>query len=453
MNNISDALKIYELSKIWKEAAYNFAFWDRVDLDWDEEYKKALSRVLETKNLYEYYRELMRFVMLLGDGHTGVNFPGEIYQSIDCFSMLPVVLHRFGKDVVVINVTEDKKDIIPLYSTLKKIDGEDADAYIREKCYPFIWHANEAACGAAAMQELMMGPCGSKALYTFENDGKQFDVMLEKSDPRTMVWSKTDFSAKSDVTKKVISNSPVHEVCFRNNIAVIKITSFDDRAAIDRIYECYAELDKADGYIVDVRANIGGNSDNADALAALFINGDFKSCFAQTQIYEPTFKAWSVFREDLNRLSPAELKEKYANDPGSIKTGLMGRNMFFVESGGDVVKNTAPGRLSGPVVVLMNANTVSAAEDFVDVMKMYTDAVFVGNNTAGTSGQPLYQTLESGGSFRICTRRCIAQNGEDIYNKGFSPDETILPTVESLAAGRDVVLEKGLEVCLARISN
>lgn len=54
VNTITDAQKIYELSKIWKEAAYNFAFWDKVDIDWDEEYKKALVRVLETKDLYDY---------------------------------------------------------------------------------------------------------------------------------------------------------------------------------------------------------------------------------------------------------------------------------------------------------------------------------------------------------------------------------------------------------------
>ena len=46
MHTIPDELKIYELSKLWKEAEYNFAFWDKVDIDWDEEYKKALPREL-----------------------------------------------------------------------------------------------------------------------------------------------------------------------------------------------------------------------------------------------------------------------------------------------------------------------------------------------------------------------------------------------------------------------
>ena len=98
------------------------------------------------------------------------------------------------------------------------------------------------------------------------------------------------------------------------------------------------------------------------------------------------------------------------------------------------------------IQVLMNEYSVSAAEDFVDVMKMYTDAVFVGTNTAGTSGQPLFEQLESGGSFRICTRRCIAQNGEDIYNKGFAPDVRIAQTAEDFAAKRDRAMEKALEL-------
>ena len=76
-----DLQKICELSKIWEEAAYNFAFWDRTEIDWDAEYRKALERVLATKDIYEYYRELMRFMTLLNDGHTDVSFPNWMYQD------------------------------------------------------------------------------------------------------------------------------------------------------------------------------------------------------------------------------------------------------------------------------------------------------------------------------------------------------------------------------------
>ena len=113
MNTITDALKTYELSKIWKEAAYNFAFWDKVDIDWDEEYKKALVRILRTKDSYDYYRELMRFVALLNDGHTDVSFPNEIAQNPEFFSMLPVFFAKPGDEMIVISASENIKDEIP----------------------------------------------------------------------------------------------------------------------------------------------------------------------------------------------------------------------------------------------------------------------------------------------------------------------------------------------------
>lgn len=447
MNNITDMQKIYEVSKIWKEAAYNFAFWDKVDIDWDEEYRKTLVKVLETNDLYDYYMELSRFVALLGDGHTGVNMPMELMQDPEYFSMLPVQLWRFDDEITVLNVTADLKDSIPLYSVLKKVDGIDADDYIREYCYPYIWHSNEAACGLAAMNGFMFGKRGSGAVFTFEKDDRQFDIRLERDDPSKMAWSITDFSPKQDDTQRLISSSDVHKVCITaDNIAVIRMTSFEDHSMCEKIYADFDELSKAAGYIIDVRGNIGGNSANADRIAALFIKGEFRSCFAETQLYEPTYKAWSVFREDLKGLSLEELQEKYADDEESIKTCRMGRNMFYVKDKGDVVSDNAPEKLNGPIVVLMNEYTVSAAEDFIDVMKMYTDAVFVGTNTAGTSGQPLFEQLESGGTFRICTRRCIAQNGEDIYNKGFAPDVRIAQTAEDFAAKRDRAMEKGLEI-------
>ena len=447
MNTITDAQKIYELSKIWKEAAYNFAFWDKADIDWDEEYKKALVRVLETKDIYDYYRELKRFVALLGDGHTDVSFPNEISQDAEYFSMIPVYFAKPGDEIIVVAVSEDIKDDIPLFSTLVKIDGTDIHDYIKEYCYPYIWHANEDACGIFVLNSLVFGRRGSGAVFTFAKDGREYEVRLDRVDPSKIVWRKTDRTPQGIPSRRLISSSDAHSVQITDDgIAIIRMTSFEDDSMPEKVYSCFDELKKAKGYILDVRGNSGGNSGNADAIAAMFISGEFHSCYAETQIYEPTYKAWSMFRDDFKGLSPDEALLKYADDKHSLKAYQMRKNICYVRDEGNAVVNNAPGKLNGPIVVLMNQSTFSAAEDFVDVMKMYTNAVFVGNNTGGTSGQPLCEALESGGFFRICTRRCIAQNGEDIYNKGFAPDFRIIPSAADLAAGRDVVLEKGMEI-------
>ena len=443
MRSISDELKIYELSKLWKEAEYNFAFWDKLDIDWDAEYKAALPRVLAAKDVYEYYKELKRFAALLCDGHTDVSYPADVIQDTGCFSMFPVYLFRFGHDIAVISVSEEYKDEIPLYSVVKKIDGTEAAEYIRKNCYPYIWHANEDACGMMAMNELMIGRKGSSAVFTFERDGKEFSATLTRQDPTGSSWCSAEAPSVSDTQRQLIVNGDSYKCEITDDgIAIIKLTSFDDNTMPEKIYEHIEELDKAKAYIIDVRGNTGGNSSNADSVAAMFIDGDFKSCGAETQIYEPTYKAWGVFRDDLKTLTPAELEERYS-DEESIKIYKMSRHIFYKREI-DNVENKAPKRLYGPVAVLMNEYTFSAGEDFVDVMKAHSDAVFIGNNTAGSSGQPLSVKLESGGWFRICTRRCYAQNGEEIYNKGFATDIKVEISLDDHIKGHDKALEKAL---------
>lgn len=444
MHTISDGLKIYELSKLWKEAEYNFAFWDRVDIDWDEEYKKSLSRVLAAKDSYAYYRELRRFAALLGDGHTDVSFPDDIWQDAQYFSAFPIYLFRFGKDIAVICVSEEYKNRIPLYSVLKKIDGSDAAEFVRENCYPYIWHANEAACGRNAMNELMYGRSGSSALFTFEKDGREFDVTLTREDAARIRWyAETPGTAQTG--RRIIVNGDSYNCEMTDDgIAILKFTSFADGSMPETVYGHFEELSKAKAFILDVRGNTGGNSFNGHQIAAMFIDGDFQNFNGEMQTYQPTYKAWGMFRDDLKNISPSELAERYT-DEESIKDYKMSRHVYY-ETITESTENHAPGRLNGPIAVLMNEYTSSAGEDFVDVMKANTDAFFIGSNTAGSSGQPLCTPLESGGSFRICTVRCIAQNGEDIYNKGFSPDIRVERSLADYIEGRDPALEKALAI-------
>lgn len=444
MHAIPDELKIYELSKLWKEAEYNFAFWDKVDIDWDEEYKKAFPRVLAAKDAYEYYREMRRFAALLCDGHTDVSFPEYVWQDAQYFSAFPVYLFRFGKEIAVICVSEEYKDRIPLYSIVKRIDGTDAAEYVRENCYPYIWHANEAACGKNAMIELMYGRVGSSALFKFEKDGREFDVTLTREEAAKIRWYAETPGAAETGRRLIVSGESYKFEMTDDGIAVMKFMSFADNSMPETIYGHFDGLSKAKAFIIDVRGNTGGNSFNGHQIAAMFIDGDFQNFSGEMQTYQPTYKAWGMFRDDLKNITTSEFEERYT-DEESIKEYRMSRHIFF-ESVTEKTVNHATGKLKGPIAVLMNEYTFSAGEDFVDAMKANTDAVFIGGNTAGSSGQPLCIPLESGGAFRICTMRCIAQNGEDIYNKGFSPDIRVERSLADYIEGRDPALEKAIAV-------
>ena len=62
LDTLSDVEKLYGLSLFWKEASYNFAFFDQVpDLDWDKTYREYIPKVLATESTAEYYKVLQRF--------------------------------------------------------------------------------------------------------------------------------------------------------------------------------------------------------------------------------------------------------------------------------------------------------------------------------------------------------------------------------------------------------
>ena len=62
-DTVSKDDKIYALSLIWKEADYNFAFFDRQPhLNWDSLYVAYIPKILATKNVYEYVKVLQNFI-------------------------------------------------------------------------------------------------------------------------------------------------------------------------------------------------------------------------------------------------------------------------------------------------------------------------------------------------------------------------------------------------------
>lgn len=95
--------------------------------------------------------------------------------------------------------------------------------------------------------------------------------------------------------------------------------------------------------------------------------------------------------------------------------------------------------------------TASAAADFLIPLNYSGRAMLVGERTAGTTGQPLYIELAGKRKARICTKHCMHPDGKEYVGVGVIPDFEVNPTPEDIAAGRDAVLDKGIEVLQAMI--
>ena len=82
-NTLTNADKVYGLSKFWQEVNYNFVYLNKVDRHvWDSTYIAMIDEVQHTTNDYDYYRLLKRFCASLEDGHTNIEFPGEVKSKL-----------------------------------------------------------------------------------------------------------------------------------------------------------------------------------------------------------------------------------------------------------------------------------------------------------------------------------------------------------------------------------
>lgn len=107
------------------------------------------------------------------------------------------------------------------------------------------------------------------------------------------------------------------------------------------------------------------------------------------------------------------------------------------------VKSRRSDAFSGPIVVLVDSESASAAELFARVMQIEKRADVLGDRSAGFVMAGRFHEGESRHllyGFVITEGDVAMTDGKSLEKVGVVPDETVLPTAEDLAAGRDPAL-------------
>ena len=140
---------------------------------------------------------------------------------------------------------------------------------------------------------------------------------------------------------------------------------------------------------------------------------------------------------------------------GAMVTGLIG---WFVEKGvaniGTVhfketvlrlVVNPRPGAFRGPVAVLVDEGSASAAEFLAGGMQDLGRARVFGTKTVGAALPSALERLPNGDGFQYAFANYLSAAGRPLEGIGVIPDITVEHTRESLLAGRDAQLEAAQE--------
>jgi C-terminal processing protease CtpA/Prc len=101
-------------------------------------------------------------------------------------------------------------------------------------------------------------------------------------------------------------------------------------------------------------------------------------------------------------------------------------------------------RCSGPLVVLIDDRLQSSLEEMVFPIRLKGRARFVGSRTAGTAGNTAQITLPGATMFFTGTKP-VYPDDRPFQNVGITPDVEVTATISGVRAGRDEVLEAGLD--------
>lgn len=420
--------RIYGLSLLWKEAEYNFAYWeDLPNIDWNTKYQEFLPRVIATESPLLYYAELMKFISLLKDGHTYVNMPNKIKPTYE----VPIKTTFIeGRHVI----SELPKNChIPLFSEIIAINNILIEDYLHKYAYPYIWHEKIDSKFVHGLLGYIIS-CNNSGLITIETNKGSF-TFNKNEEVETIRNDKLVYYKYSKMNELI--STKTHSIYITDdNIAYIEIPSFRLSNLKNELYKNIDLIKNCKGIIIDVRNNSGGNSSNSEAVAQLFFKGKFPAAPTKTPMHLASYKAYDQYRN----VDELDLK-----DPWQKKIYEVSKHKsYFYES--DIVRiSDCPVYLEQPIVILSGCSTASAAEDFLTNMKYQNRAIIVGTPSYGSNGQPYMGKLPGGGSYGICTHRCYLHDGTDYHNVGIKPDIFIENQIQDHINGIDRIFDIGLE--------
>ena len=214
------------------------------------------------------------------------------------------------------------------------------------------------------------------------------------------------------------------------------------KGQLDNFFESVSD---AKAFILDIRYNTGGNSANGLMLLNRFFDGSFGDL--QNSYQEKQALWMAMGSTTLSELYDKKYVKKIEEANPQIEIGrLMLEDKYYLtsESGG-IVTLENPNPLEQPLVILTGHMAGSAAEDFAAYVKSSGRGTLIGTHTKGGTGTVGMIPLPDEGVLWLTSQRTLDAEGNDILNKGISPDIYYEQTLEDLINERDTILERAIE--------
>lgn len=398
-----------------------FPYWDDSLLkQWNERVIELITKINLKIDLKLFYQELTKLSAILNDGHTMVYLPTNIKKDI---KYSPVRLAIVQKELVIASGDRQYKNYFN--QPIKTINKIEKSAFL-DKVKVHFWPSNP---------NFSMQLTNFNSSFFFEDE----QLIIEFIDGKKITISFLDSpwiepienNLKIDSEYKTILNSDSLSIYQVNNKVVVKINHFMSKDVVTNFYKYIAELKDANEIIFDVRNNFGGNSGFADEISQAFFNDALvmEKSFRQVIDAEDVASASMQFYDgDTLKSSEFEMYQKLHHQFLETRTET---NLYEGYQG--VLNDQV-------VTIIQNELTYSSAENFVINFDNKKRATLIGQRTAGSTGQPAWLKLETGGMFMITAKKVLYPNGTLHHNLGIKPDIVMEEKLADRIEGKDKLL-------------
>lgn len=367
----------------WNVLEHHYPYFDVIKDDWSAALREALRSAAIDAGESQYLLTLQKLATHLHDGH------GYVGSRVPPQTFaIPLALAFVGDDVVVENASGAAvpQGVLP-GDVLLSIAGKPISEIVA------FARAHEPAASEgflmsrAARRVAQCDTTDTVEVVLRSPDGKQKTAKLKPVAPATLSWGRGG----------PIVSEP------RPGIWYVDL----DRANDKDLDACMSKLAAARGVVFDMRGY-----PNQFSMGMLGHLSDKRLLCARWEIpiaNRPDREAivWDHARWDLPPLKP---------------------------------------RFTGKVAFITDGRAISAAETFLGIVEHYKLADIVGEPTAGTNGNVNVIKLPAGFSISFTGMKVLKHDGSQHHGIGILPTVPVHRTIAGIAAGKDEMLEKALEV-------
>ena len=378
----------------------------------EDEFPKFLDKAFAAKGRYDFDLACLEFVASLKNGHS--NFYDPWLQTYRGASL--GFYARYIENQWVVDSSRNPK--IKIGDVISKVDGNSLeDLYQANKKY--ICASSDRDCRNRFLSQGFLFP-------------RKFN--LQKSDGTIVEINRIAYPPRAQKKTEGKWIDP--------NVAYLKVPGFDDPSYENDALRLLKGFSNAKALIIDVRQNGGGNtpSDLIDAL----MDRPYRSGTFTTPQTIAAFRVWGSVADDVEKDPRSAKDESYGE--ASVYRDL-GYGYYYAPP---TSKPAKPSGFKGKLFILINRSVFSAGEDFCIPFKDNHRAIFIGEATGGSTGQPLLVRFQNGMAIRVSTKRDTFPDGSKFEGVGVKPDIEVPTTIADTKSGHDSVLEKALKLAAGK---